>query len=113
MAFRLEDLTQSREDRQTEFSKLGPAVVDNRLIHCAQDAIRNVCRTWNLKEVTACMNHFPLEKRSNPIVFYITSPVAASARCCTGDEPYWPERGTARPYPIETGSVTMRNPWQK
>jgi hypothetical protein len=35
VAPRLKDLAQSREDRQSKLGKLGSAVIDHRLIHCA------------------------------------------------------------------------------
>jgi hypothetical protein len=62
VALRLEHFAQSREDRQPEFGKFGPAVIDHRLIHCPQNSVGDVRWTWNLKKMTACMNHFILEK---------------------------------------------------
>jgi hypothetical protein len=50
-------------------------MIDHRLIHGAQDSIRNVCRTWNLQKMTACMNHFTLNTKST-LIFYITSGAA-------------------------------------
>jgi hypothetical protein len=81
VALGLKDVAQSGKNSQSEFGKFGSAMIDHRLIDCAQDSIGNVRGTRDLKKMTACMNHFNLEKDQSPFSLYHIA-VAASARPC-------------------------------
>ena len=68
VTFGLKNIAQAAQDLQAEFGEFGSPVIDHRLIHCPQDAVRNVGRSRNLKKMTACVNHFILDQ-SNLLAF--------------------------------------------
>lgn len=53
----LKDRANGFQNVQAQFRELGPPVVDGRTIHGPQHAIRNIRRAWDLKKVTAGVNH--------------------------------------------------------
>ncbi len=60
MPLGLEDVPHPSKNLKAKFGKFRSTVIDYRLIGGAEHAIRDVRRAWNLKEMTACMNHFTL-----------------------------------------------------
>ena len=53
----LEDRAQPFEDFSRQRGELRPAMIDDRMIHGAEDPIGNVGRSWNLEKMPAGMQH--------------------------------------------------------
>lgn len=53
----LEDALYSRQDFQSQRGEFGAAMVNDRLVHGAEDAVRDICGAGNLQEVTTAVNH--------------------------------------------------------
>jgi hypothetical protein len=53
----LEYRAEFRENIQRQLSEFGAAMVDDRLMHRALDAVRNVRGAWDLKKMTTGMYH--------------------------------------------------------
>jgi hypothetical protein len=54
----LEDAAQALENFRAQFRELRTAMVDDRMIHGPEHAIRDIGWTRDLEKVAACMNHF-------------------------------------------------------